>query len=409
MSIYGRGGKRVSECFRAEEDIHPSQVWKFSLLDRACLSMVIRGVWIFDGELDVGAMKAGFRKLLGYYPHLSGRMKDPTGIALTNEGVPLTVVDRSDLSVRDVYRMENLTKHFSDAIKINRVKRGIDAPLSVRITRLRDGFALGIQCAHGCMDGHGFYAMVDNWGRIYRGEEFEKPVLDRSLLPSPGSFSKKEMMQLAMDSGWKKVSLFSLATRVLPKFILSVASKRSGPFHISDDLLNKLKEGISSRTGCYCSANVAISAFLSGMFMRLCGHTQKTWCTQVTMVDCRSRLAQLPTAFVGNASVVVSTPPFPGDASVENVAGIISRTLSPVLKTPSRELEKAVVLTLNALWYRLPVVPFDIAGMYSRKPTVFQVNNLSRFPIYEVDFGSGKPVLAIPPDLPNPILIWPAP
>lgn len=67
------------------------------------------------------------------------------------------------------------------------------------------------------------------------------------------------------------------------------------------------------------------------------------------------------------------------------------------------------MLTLNALLDRLPVVSFDIAGMYARKPTVFQVNNLSRFPIYEVDFDSGKPVLAIPPDLPNPILIWPAP
>lgn len=204
----------MSECLHTEAGIHPSKVWKFSLLDRACLSMVIRGVWIFDRELDVGVMKAGFRKLLGYYPHLSGRMKDYTGIALTNEGGPFTVVDRLDLSVRDVYRMENLTKHFSDAIKISRVKRGVSAPLSVRITGLKDGSALGIQCVHGCMDGHGFYTMADNWGRICRGKDFERPALDQPLLPSPGSFSRKEMRQLAMSSGWKKYLCFPL----LPEF-----------------------------------------------------------------------------------------------------------------------------------------------------------------------------------------------
>jgi hypothetical protein len=47
--------------------------------------------------------------------------------------------------------------------------------------------------------------------------------------------------------------------------------------------------------------------------------------------------------------------------------------------------------------------------MYSKKPTVFHINNFSRFPVYRIDFGSGKPKVVIPSDLANPIFIWNAP
>ena len=96
------------EYIRAKENICPSTVWEFSVLDRACFSMVIRGTWIFDLQLDVNVMKAGLKKLLNYYPYLSGRMKDKTGIHLTNDGVPFTVTHESGLSIADAYKKHNL-------------------------------------------------------------------------------------------------------------------------------------------------------------------------------------------------------------------------------------------------------------------------------------------------------------
>ena len=44
-------------------------------------------------------------------------------------------------------------KELSHEIKPARIQKGIDAPLSVKITRLRNGTALGVQCSHACMDG----------------------------------------------------------------------------------------------------------------------------------------------------------------------------------------------------------------------------------------------------------------
>jgi hypothetical protein len=142
--------------------------------------------------------------------------------------------------------------------------------------------------------------------------------------------------------------------------------------------------------------------------MKLCGHTQKTKCTQVTVVDSRLHLAGIPANFTGNASTIIPTAPFPGNTSVDDIARIIHNTLAPMVRIPSQELKKAALLALTVLPHRVPVFPFDMTEMYSRRPTVFQVNNFSKLPIYDIDFGSGKPVTVIPHNLSDPILIWPA-
>ena len=207
----------TTEYIQAEENTQPATVWKFSELDRKCLSMVIRGTWIFEGTLEVGALKAGLRKLLNYYPHLSGRMKDNTGIHLSNEGVPFTVANEPDLLIADVHKMDDPITHFSTEIKISRIKRGIDAPMSVTITKLKNGSVLGIQCFHACMDGNSFYTMVYNWGKISKKEDFEKPVLDQSLFPVPEALSRNQALKYAIDSGWKKISVLSFIITVAPK------------------------------------------------------------------------------------------------------------------------------------------------------------------------------------------------
>ena len=155
------------------------------MLDQSCLSMVIRGTWIFDEQVDINTLKTGLKKLLNDYPHLSGRMKDKTGITLTNEGVPFTIVDEPDLLIKDVLKRDDFTniKQFSSEIKTSRLRKGIDSPLSIKVTRFKDGSVLGVQCSHACMDGDSFYTMVYNWGQICRNQGFSKPILDQSLFP----------------------------------------------------------------------------------------------------------------------------------------------------------------------------------------------------------------------------------
>ncbi len=58
--------------------------------------------------------------------------------------------------------------------------------------------------------------------------------------------------------------------------------------------------------------------------------------------------------------------------------------------------------------HRLPYAPVDIAGINAKKPTMAYINNFSKLPIYDLDFGSGKPEFVIPHDLLDQVVIWPA-
>ncbi|KYK20049.1 hypothetical protein AYK25_09160 [Thermoplasmatales archaeon SM1-50] len=395
------------EYIRSLENIYPLKEWKLSLLDQSCYPMVIRGTWIFDVQLDVNTMKTGLKKLLNYYPLLSGRMKDKKTIYFTNDGVPFTVKDESDLTIKDVHKMENLINHFTSEIKPPKIMRGIDPPMSIKITKLKNGCVLGIQCSHMLMDGYSFYTMVYNLGKICKKEDFKSPLLNQSLIPSPENRTKDQVLKTAYEYGWKKISKFSFL-RLLPKLISGILKERSNEFYISPTSLQLLKEKISANNLFTCSTNTALSAFITKMFMKLFEHDEKTKCKQVTVANIRNRLEGIPTNFVGNASTFITTPLFLAGASVDEIAKIIHQTLEPIRQTPSQKIKEIMTMSMNLMHHKLLVFPFDFTKIHSKKPTVIHINNFSRLPIYDIDFGSGKPVSVIPHDLGDQVLIWPA-
>ena len=398
---------QVTEYVRAEENQYPSGEWKFTALDQTCFPMIIRGTLVYDVQLDVDTMKTGLKKLLYYYPHLSGRMKDKNGIQFTNDGVLFTVTNEPGLLLKDVLKKVQDIERFSTDIKPSRIRRGIDAPLSVKITKLQDGSVLGIKCSHACMDGDSFYTMLYNWGQICKNENFDKPILDQSLFFIPEELSKDQIQQAAFNRGWKKISKLAFL-KILPTFMFGIIKERTDAFYFSADGLNQLKQRISTNVGFPCSTHVALSAFISKMLMKLFKHSEKTTCVQVTVVNLRNRLVEISSTFVGNASSIVATPNFSAGASLEEIAGIIHQTLQPLRETSLEELRKIVSLGIQAMKLKLPVLPFDFTEMYSKKPTVFYMNNFSKFHIYDLDFGSRKPVSIIPHNLSDQVLIWPA-
>ena len=395
------------EYIKAEENNHPSKVWKLTLLDQSCFPMVLRGTWIFDKQLDVNIIKAGLKKLLSYYPHLCGRMKDKTSVHLTNDGVSFTVIDESGLSIKEINKIKDPIKHFSTVIKPPKIKRGIDPPMSIKITKLKDGCVLGIQCSHMCMDGDSFYTMAYNWAQICKKEDFTKPLLNQSLMPSPENISKDQVIKNAYEQGWMKISKWSLL-KMLPKFISGILRERTDAFYFSSDSLNKLKQKISVDTDFTCSTNTALSAFIIKMCTRLFKHDEKTKCKQVSVANIRNRLEGIPSNFVGNASTFVTTPSFSAGASIDEIAKIIHQTLEPIRQTPSQEIKKSMLISINNMNYKLLIFPFDFTELHSKKPTLIHINNFSKLHIYDINFGTGKPVSVIPHDLGDQVLIWPA-
>jgi len=395
------------EYVRAEEHIYPFKVWNLTLLDQSCYPMVIRGTWIFNEKLDVKNMRTGLTRLLTYYPHLCGRMKDKYSVHLTNDGVSFTEVDESNISIKDVDNIKNPIKHFSTEIKPSRIKKGIDPPMSIKITMLKDGCVLGVQCSHMCMDGDSFYTMVYNWTQICKKEDFLKPVLDQSLFLTPEKLSKDQVKIAAQKQGYKKIPTLSFI-KFLPKLMLGILNQRSNAFHISSESLKTLKQKTSTDNNVTYSTNTALSAFITHMCIKLFSHDEKTICKQVTVANTRMHLENIPSNFVGNASTFITTPSFFAGASMDEIAKIIHQTIEPIRKKPSPELKKLMTMTVNLMSNKLPMFPFDFTKMHAKKPTVIHINNFSKLHIYDIDFGLGKPLSVIPHDLGDQVLIWPA-
>jgi hypothetical protein len=395
---------------KANEYDVPYRVWEFTPLDRACIKMVIRGTWIFKTPLDVELMKDALAETLSYYPHLAGRMTSQAGVTLTNDGVPFGTADEPDLMVEEVLKSDDPTniKQFSIGVNPGLFSKGLDSPLSVKVTRLKDGSVLGVQCSHACMDGDSFYTLVYNWAQICRNESFDQPVLDQSLLPAAEDTPVEEIKAAALEAGWKKISIFSLF-KILPAAVSGIIKKRSKPFSISAETIDNLKEQITDAIGIHCSSNVAVSALITKKCLELYNHIEDTRCSVVTVINTRRRLEGIPSTYTGNSSLTIATPDFPAEAGFFEIASIIEETLKPFRQSPSPELMELMQLNLNTMKHKLPFAPFNIFGMIANKPTIAYLNNFSKLHIYDIKFGPDEPIRVIPHDLLDQVLIWPAP
>ncbi|MCJ7806689.1 MAG: hypothetical protein MUP57_03990, partial [Clostridia bacterium] len=228
------------------------------------------------------------------------------------------------------------------------------------------------------------------------------------LLPVPKDTSPEEIKAAILEAGWEKVSIFSLI-KLLPAIASGVIWKRSRPFYISVRTIDRLKEQLTKTTGIPCSTNVALLALITKRCIDLYGHNEKTRCRVVTVINTRKRLADIPANYAGNSSLSIATPAFPAEADMGELTAIIHHTLEPVRRSPSPELQKLMQLSLSAIKQKLPFTPFDILGMNAKKPTIMYLNNFSKLHIYDINFGSGKPVRVIPHDLHDQVVIWPAP
>jgi hypothetical protein len=106
--------------------------------------------------------------------------------------------------------------------------------------------------------------------------------------------------------------------------------------------------------------------------------------------------------FSENTSVAVNSHCFPADASAGMIASTIHKTLTPLICTPSADLERLMTAGMDIVRRKEMVFPGDFAGVFSRRPTNFSINNFLNLPVYEVDFGVGTTEAVIPHDLPDP-------
>lgn len=404
---------RELDVIRPTSPTPPGERLILDPLDRANLWLVLNGTWVFRGDLDPDRLRQGLADLLVHYPHLAGRVRRRREVILNDAGVPFAVESSPRESVDDIRADGTPVERFAPRLWPGPIGRGRQAPLAVKLTRLSDGWVLGLNCSHAMLDGQGFYRMVSDWGRVCAGRALEPPVIDRTLLPRTDERTKAEVRHDAAELGWARPSAGQILGMIWTMATLPLRRRVFGA-RFSPDRLARLKSDVAAEVGDdRISTNVALSAHLALMFARLFDHPPPTIFRQVTVIDGRKRIEELPATYAGNAAFPLVTATYDASSGLGAIASQIRHSLTPLVEVPSATLRAQVLLGREVAHHGLLMMPYDVGAMVRRRPTLAYINNFGKMPVYDLDFGSEdrplRPVLAIPHRLPDQLLIWPAP
>lgn len=382
------------------------KTWKFSLLDMACGDMIIKAVWIYNKKLNTELMEEKLAVLLEKYPFLTGRLTSAEGISCNNEGLPFEVVERPDLIIKGALKSQHIYDDFSLELNIRDFKTGKSAPITFRVTNLRDGAVFGIQVAHICMDGHTLYRMLHEWALLCQGYNIDFQQRTQTEFPVQEYKSKTQVTAILEKKNWTRLGFKDIFKMMF--YGLSQNSKAScTPLLINGDKIKQLKAFALKKTGVRIGTNALLSAIVLKANMMLNELNGEKEYSVVTVTDLRGRYKNVAGDFIGNASNNIVTTSLKESYDIFELAKLIQLNVNDYVENKNGMMDEHIDNVMNALKYRLPYVCFDLPGMNAKVPTTLYVNDQRKLPAYELDFGSGKPVIAIPNDLPDMVKIWP--
>ncbi|XP_030540349.1 uncharacterized acetyltransferase At3g50280 [Rhodamnia argentea] len=423
----------VSKC-----RVYPSQTsamddLKLSVSDLPMLSChyIQKGVLLpqppFPIQSLVSLLKLSLSLSLSLFPPLAGRLStDSSGhflISCNDEGVDLIHASAVDLLVADLLSPSRVPERFKSFFPMDRTVsyRGHWEPIvAVQVTELRDGVFIGCAANHAVVDGTSFWNFFNTFAEVSRiGErrfskvpDFcrESVLISKAVLKIPEggprvtfdedeplserifSFSREAILRLkakANDKKWSESDdgdfnageimgkqmhdphVTSSNEKLTPSFLQSWFAKPRG--------------GTGTRV-----ETVEISSFqaLCALLWRSVTRARKLPSSKTTTfrmaVNCRHRLEPLLDAhYFGNA--IQSTP-------THAAAGEV---LSRDLRWCAERLNRSVAAHGDA-------AVRGAVKEWEREPRLFPLGNADgasmtmgsspRFPMYENDFGWGRPV-----------------
>lgn len=243
--------------------------------------------------------------------------------------------------------------------------------LVVQVTKLRDGIFIGFSINHAVVDGTSLWHFINSWADLCRGTAtISHPPLHSRCFDIKGSCAVLSLPK----------------TQTIEKFCPPALSEKI--FHFSKETICKLKNRanrMNPEGPIIISSFQALSAHIWQAITRARGLPPDEPTTFKLAVNCRHRLnPPLPYSYFGNAIQIVSTTVTAGEllaCDIGAAAGLLRRIISPHRDGNIRaELQK-----------------------YNQRPTVLKLDptirdnsvmmgSSPRFPMYDNDFGWGRPV-----------------
>jgi len=224
---------------------------------------------------NVNILKAALGTALAAHPMLAGRLCNGE-VALTNEGVPFTVVeDPGDYAPEDLE--EGMLLRMADFRKAQRVRRGLEPLLTVRVTRYGDGSAVLAMCrSHALLDGTSAWAFLADWAAAAKDQPLKAATSAgraaiQSLLPSAEQVDElsTELHGKVLTPSWKGWAMERVlgpVAAVWDGLFLSGAAFPSRPrLFLTDAEVSRIKASATPAPGTgdgWVSTQEAVAAYI---------------------------------------------------------------------------------------------------------------------------------------------------
>ncbi|KAI4340890.1 hypothetical protein MLD38_025684 [Melastoma candidum] len=346
-----------------------------------------------DGGFEgiVAKLKDGLGAVLDDFYQLAGKLgKDEEGVFRVEydddlvEGVEVVEADADGVSVDDLEADEG-TETFRDFIPYNGILNleGLHRPLlSVQLTKLKDGIAMGCAFNHAVLDGTSTWHFMSSWAKACSGSpgSTAPPFLDRTK-----SRDTRVKLDLSLPTDPKSAAHQTNGDSSPPQ--PAEPQLRERVFRFPESSIDRIKSTVNATPPP--DAIKPFSTFQSLSAHIWCHVTQArglrpedvTVCT--VFADCRNRVhPPMPESYFGNliqaiftgtaAGLILAHPPSFGAALIQKA--IASH-------------DAAAINERNKQWEAAPkIFQFKDAGA-----NCVAVGSSPRFKVYEVDFGWGKP------------------
>ncbi|VFQ77603.1 unnamed protein product [Cuscuta campestris] len=349
------------------------------------------------GEFEdtVEKLKDGLAVVLEEFYQLAGRLgKDEEGVfrveyddEMDGAGVEVVVAAADGVAVADLINEEG-TAMFKDLIPYTRILNleGLHRPLlSMQLTKLKDGLAIGLAFNHAVLDGMSTWHFMSSWAEICRGAHSVSvpPFLDRT---------KSRQTRVKLNLSRPSDAPEHAESSPPPQQPNGDAAAPPPPqlrekvFKFSESAIDRIKSRVNAQSD---GSKKAFSTFQSlathvwHAITRARELKPEDYTVFTVFANCRGRVdPPMPDAYFGNliqaiftataAGALIGNPP-------EYGAGLIQ---SAIDSHDAKAIEGR-----NEEWEKDP----KIFGFKDAGANCVAVGSSPRFKVYAVDFGFGGP------------------
>ncbi|KAK6252392.1 hypothetical protein QUC31_014112 [Theobroma cacao] len=314
-------------------------------------------------------LKQSISKALTYFYPLAGRMIDNLSVDCNDEGIPFLAA-RVKCQLLDV--IKNPVPCELNKLLPFEVHDPEEFLLGIQFNIFDcGGIGVGVCISHKVGDALSFFTFVNMWAAIARGES-------KVMAPEFGSASLFPPRRL---SGYSPSIPPPKETIITKRFVFT-ASK-------IEEIRGKYADYSSLETQTRPTRIEALSAFIWSRFADATDLRSRpdTLCVIFHLVNLRTRIdPPLPEYSVGNLYSFTTTVPST-DSTGESCHNLVTQ-----MRDSIKKINKEFVRKLQGGYDHLDHIK-EMAERYSKEEMVsFTFTSLCRFPLYEADFGWGRPI-----------------